>query len=43
MPLPIVREKTGSAELRISNETQLAIIWKKKQKKTNVDVNTEHH
>lgn len=28
--LPRVRENTGSAELRISSETQLAIIWKKK-------------
>lgn len=27
--LPRVRENTGSAELRISSETQLAIIWKK--------------
>ena len=29
--LPSVREKTGSAELRISNETQFAIIWKEQK------------
>lgn len=25
--LPIVREKTGSAELRMSNDMQFAMIW----------------
>lgn len=27
LPLPIVREKTGSAELRMSRDTLFAMIW----------------
>lgn len=35
MFLPSVRENTGSAELRISSETQFAMIWKKNKLRGN--------